>query len=371
LCAAESLRLFANSRTAVIKRPGVLGLILLLSAIVIGWFFGANGEHAFPFVWIALGIGALWAFLEVVPAPNIQTWSPAIVTFTSLLAAYLCIAPNCGVPKFNLSQQLTQPTPLDPQRLYLSVYLAPEDFYRAEKKSEPFGATLRVGSTSMWAGVPLINGYSPIRPSGVAREFAFAIHGEIRPDIGNNLLEHESGPNGNLARLGVDGIILAKEIPLDPKPDNDWELAVTTNEGRVFHRRAGPLPRVRSVTAIDSRPNEQFVAAEISGIINSRNGVQVELAVPAGGKPALLTISRPFFNGYRAEVGDRFLKVNSYRGLIPTIDVPAGVNGRLRMVYRPWWLLWGGAIAGLSLLAMTAGFIGAGVSRPRRDFNPS
>jgi hypothetical protein len=365
LCAAESLRLFAGSTAARINRSGVVGFILLLVAVAAAWVLNANGNFAFPLVWITLAIGAIWALLETFPIAVLRAWVPAIVTVASLLATYLCLSPNCGVPRYNLSQELTQPVPLDPQRLYLSVYPAPEHAYRREKRPEPFGTTLRIGSASMWGGIHLINGYSPIRPAGVAREFAFAIHGEIPPDVGINLLEHESRPDGILSRLGVDGIIVAKETALDPRPDSEWGLSVATNEGRVFHRRGAPLPRVRSVTAIDSRPNEQFAIAGISRIVNGRNRLQADVVVPAGDKPALLTISRPFFNGYRAKLGSRSLKVDSYRGLIPIIELPAGTNGRLTLVYRPQWLLCGAAVAALSLLVLIAGIIGALVSGQR------
>src|SRR5205823_5417613 len=114
------------------------------------------------------------------------------------LLTYLWIPPNCGVPKYNLAQELTRPAPLDPQRLYLSIYPAPEHAYRMEKQAQPFGTTVRPGSTSLWAGVRFINGYSPIRPAGLAREFDAAIHGEIHPDIAAKLLAKESGPDGML-----------------------------------------------------------------------------------------------------------------------------------------------------------------------------
>jgi hypothetical protein len=359
LCAAESLSLFASSKSARLNKPGVIGLILLLMTAAAGWVAGAIGHQAVPFIGITLGIGAVWALLEIFPSATSRVGAPASVTAASLLATYLCISPNCGVPKYNLSQELTQAAPLDPQRLYLSIYPPPEHAYRWEKLPEPFGTTLRVGSTSMWGGVQLLNGYSPIRPAGVAREFAFAIHGEIPPWMGDYLLEYETGPDGILARLGVDGIIVAKEGTLDPIPDGEWQMAATTDEGRVFHRSAGPLARVRSVTSIDSRPNDQFVAAEISRIINGRNRLQVDVVVPAGDKPALLTVSRPFFNGYRAKVGGLVLTVDSYRGLFPTIEVPPGTKGRLTLVYRPQWLIWGGAIAGVSLLVIIVGVMAA------------
>ena len=296
--------------------------------------------------------------------PFARGWAPASVSFAALLGTYFWIPPNCGVPKYNLAQELTQPAPLDPQRLYLSIYPAPEHAYRVEEHPAPFGLTIRPGSTSMFGGVRFVNGYSPIRPSGVAREFAAAIHGEIHPDVADLTLYSQSGSDGLLALLGVDGIIVAREVSTNPYPASEWQLAVTTDEGRVFHRREGLLARVRSLAALESRPNEQFSVAEVSGVVEKRNRVETDVSVPGEG-PALLAISRPFFNGYRARLGDRELAVTSYRGLIPIIEVPAGSKGRLTMVYRPWWLVTGGVVAGLSLVVLLGFVLLASLSRPR------
>src|SRR4029453_11311632 len=65
------------------------------------------------------------------------SWLPATLTFVALLGTYLWIPPNCGVPKYNLAPELTDPAPLDPQRLYLSIYPAPETVYRAGKGQQP------------------------------------------------------------------------------------------------------------------------------------------------------------------------------------------------------------------------------------------
>jgi hypothetical protein len=190
----------------------------------------------------------------------------------------------------------------------------------------------------MWGGVRFINGYSPIRPAGVAREFDSAIHGEISPEKAAALLGNESGPDGLLARLGVDGIIVANEMELGPEPAFEWHVAGATKEGRIFHRWK-PLPRIRSMDWIDSRPNERFSAAAVSEISESRNAIAAKVAT--GDRPALLAISRPFFNGYRATIAGRALPVTSYRGLIPLVEMPPGTSGRLEIVYRPWWLVWG------------------------------
>jgi hypothetical protein len=310
--------------------------------------------------WIFLGLAALWYLLEYfLRDSRFDGWTPPAITFFALLATYLCIPPNCGVPKYNLSQELLKPSPLDPRRLYLSIYPLAEFTYRVEKKPQPVGQIVRPGSTSMWAGLHFINGYSPIRPAGVAREFYAAIHGEIDPGMGMYLLNNQAGPDGELARLGVDGIVVARELDIAPQPASEWQLVVSTDEGRVFHRRGAPFAGVRSVVSIDSRPNEQFVAATISRINDSRNRVELDVDVPSGDRPALLTFSRPYFRGYEARLGNQKLAVTSYRGLLPIVEVPAGSNGRLTLTYRPYWLKWGSAAAIACVLALLLGFFAA------------
>ena len=209
---------------------------------------------------------------------SLQRWMPAVITFAALLATYLCLPTNCGVPKFNLSEELRSPAPLDPQRLYLSVYPPPDSAYGYPTDQEPMGQIVRPGSTSMWAGLHFINGYSPVRAAGVAREFNSYVHGDIDPDTANYLLKSQAGQDGELAKLGVDGIIIAKEMALVPKPETEWELVHSAVEGRVYHRRGGTFERVRSVPALDSRPNEQFAQADLRcPIEDSRNRVVVDV----------------------------------------------------------------------------------------------
>ena len=160
-----------------------------------------------------------------------------------------------------------------------------------------------------------------------------------------HLLNDQAGRDGQLALMGVDGIVVAREVDIAPQPSSEWELVVSTEEGNVFHRRSAPFSRVRSVTSIDSRPNEAFALATISQINDSRNFVDADIDVPAGGRSALLIFSRPYFRGYKARIGDQKLAITSYRGLFPILEVPAGTHGRLTVVYRPAWLLWGGGLA--------------------------
>ena len=355
ICAGEALQMAPRSTTVATT---ALGLVLLTAIAML--LLRASGQYAFFFVWIFIALAAGWSFSEnVLRDSEFRRWIPVSVTFLAFLATYFCLPTNCGVPTYNFSRELLKPAPLDPRRLYLSVYPWAELTYCVANKPQPVGQTLRPGSTSMWAGLHFINGYSPIRAAGVARKFGTSIHGEISPEVGEYLLNHQAGEGGELTSIGVDGIVVAREVDITPHPSSDWEQVVSTDEGRVFHRRGAPLERVRSVASIDSRPNEQFVLATISHIDNSRNRVEVDVDVPNGDRPALLTFSRPYFRGYQARLSDRKLAVTSYRGLFPVVEISPGTHGRLALFYRPNWLIWGGAAAIASALIIALSFVAA------------
>jgi hypothetical protein len=355
ICAGEAFRQKPESPTPA---TAAVGLVVLIDVAAL--IFHTTGSYAFPLTWILIGLAVVWLCFEfLLRDSEFRCWPPVAITFCALLVTYLCIPTNVGVPRYNFSQELLKPAPLDPQRLYLSVYPWAELTYCTANNPEPVGQTLRPGSTSMWAELRFINGYSPIRPAGVAREFETSIHGEINPDVGAHLLHDQAGSDGQLALMGVDGIVVAREVDIAPQPRTEWDLVVSTDEGNVFQRRSAPFSRVRSVTSIDSRPNEQFVLATITEINDSRNFVSADIDVPAGDRPALLTFSRPYFRGYKARIGDQKLAITSYHGLFPILEVPAGTHGRLTVAYRPAWLLWGGGGAAVSGLIVLLGVIAA------------
>ena len=364
ICAAEALQMLrgvgSRLRWPGSATPATTALALVVLTAITMSIFRTRGFYAFPLIGIFLGLAALWYFLEYfLRDSGFRGWTPPAITFFALLATYLCISPNCGVPKYNLSQELLKPSPLDPHRLYLSIYPWAEYTYRIEKRPQPVGQIVRPGSTSMWARLRFINGYSPIRPAGVAREFYATIHGEIDPETGRYLVGEQAGQGGELARLGVDGIVVARELDIAPQPASEWQLVVSTDEGRVFHRHGAPLAGVRSITSIDSQPNEQFVSATVSRINDSRNCVEGDVVVPSGDRPALLTFSRPYFRGYEAQLGNQKLPVTSYRGLFPIVEVPAGSHGQLILTYRPPWLTWGSAAAVACALIIVLSFFAA------------
>ncbi len=347
ICAAEALHIRRRTPTASMS-------ILLLLAITIAMsLLHTAGSYGADLTFVYFQIAVIWVIGEWFLRNRwFWQWSPALATFSFLLATYLCLPTNCGVPKFHFDQQLLKPAPLDRHRLYLSFYPPPETDYRIKKKTGPVGQTVRPGSTSMWAGLRFINGYSPIRPAGVAREFGFATHGEIDSSMDDYVLQYQAGPTGKLALLGVDGIIVAREIDVDPQPASEWQRVASNDEGRVFHRCGPPLARVRSLTAIDSRPGQKFAEATISHIKDSRNEAEADVDVPPGDHSALLVFSRPYFRGYKAWINQEKLVVESADGLAPLLEIPPGTSGRLHLVYRPVWLLIGAITACVCAIVM-------------------
>ena len=357
ICAAQAMQTLFRER---LRRPGspipAAALLLLTVVTIVMSMAGKGGPDAYPLSWIFLQLAVMWLVSEFfLHNSSSRAWWPVVITLLAFLATYLCLPTNCGVPRFNLSQQLLDPTPLDPDRLYLSIYPQPESAYRVEDHPDPVGQTTRIGSTSMWAGLRFVNGYSPIRPAGVSREFATSIHGEIDPWTGESLLKERAGADGKLALLGIDGIIVASQYEFEPQPSSEWVLVTATPEGRVFHRNGPPLARVRSVAAVDSRTGEPFATASVSRIVDSRNYVEANVDVPPGTRPALMVFSRPYFPGYRARIGDRKLTVESENGLIPAVKIPAGTAGKLVLQYRPAWLVFGTVVASICATMFVAG----------------
>ena len=337
VCAAEAFASFSQKQ----RRFSAFLMLLLIIILIIGALvLRTGGQHLFPLAWIFLGLALVWFVIELLQFNFLPAGAPPAIVFAALLATYLFIPPNSDVPKYNLAQSLLEPQPLDPQRLYLSVYPPPETSYRVAAKPAPVGKIVRPGSTSMWASLRFVNGYSPIRPAGVAREFASAIHGEVDPDLAKWLLQREAGENGLLERIGIDGIIVAREFDFIPQPAAEWELAIENDEGHVFHRRGPAMPVVRSVNF--SGKNS---IAKITDIVTERNWASASVTAPDGDRAALIAFSRPFFPGYRARIDGRNLSAFSERNLIPLVEVPPGMHGRLILYYRPDWLIYGSALA--------------------------
>jgi hypothetical protein len=291
-------------------------------------------------------IALVWWLVEA--APNeyrpAAAWALPVVTFAALLATYLALPAHSTISRFAFESNLNDPSPLDRERLYLSLYLAPPMHYRGDQTGPWFGSVTRPGSTSLFAGVPFINGYTPVGPAGIARLLDLGTHGHINPPRTAEVVLPEAGPDGLLAKLGIDGIIVARDVALLQDLPGNWKWVHGSWEGDVWHRDVD-LPHVRAL------PGERFADASVKIIENSRQRVVAEVSSSDVTRPVLLAFSRAYFPGYRATLNGERVPVTSLEGLAPTLELPAGRSGRVELIYRPRAVTLGGSIAGLSILA--------------------
>ncbi len=281
---------------------------------------------------------------------------PVLATLASLWAAYGHMYTNAGVPIYGFGPGLAQTAPLSPDRLYLSLYREPFHHYWAYQTGPDFGAVLRPGSTGMFAGIHTINGYSPIMPAGVGRLLGMETHGSISEDVGRRLLRDKAGADGGLARLGVDGLLIAHDFSLEDAhpPADEWEQVFDSAEGAVYHRRGGPLPPVR-VEAVVSYRAPVPLKADIHIISDSRLETSLDLDVPPDGRITQVVFRRPYFPGYEATFNGASLPVVAgYDGTMPEVYLDNGRHGRLTLRYRPAAVVWGSVVAATGLLAMGA-----------------
>ncbi|HEY6882043.1 MAG TPA: hypothetical protein VI299_28635, partial [Polyangiales bacterium] len=307
----------------------------------------------------------------------------------SLWLSYRVVPPNSEVQRWSVDGDPRALEPLHADVRYLSLWEW-GDLLRLE--DGPGGrdwvlATggLRVGYTALFAGASMLHGYSPVGELALSRLFEFNIHAENAPGYVTRAL-HEASLGGGLLQLAaVDGLIVPPRYTaeLAELEGAGWRRVARVPQGEVLHR-ATRSPRVRAIrealavptlsaamdvlvqrspahtpsVLVDKRlPDAQpqsFAEAEVTLTSEQRLKSVAEVAVPAGGDPALVVFARPWLPGWKARLGDQKLRVVRYDGFLPGVIVPAGAHGTLVLRYFPGRLaitLW---IAGVTLLLCLA-----------------
>ncbi len=326
---------------------GLLGVVLVLCLLP------TPGIFRFSFRWLALfhlvlALTAAEAYRlwpkGLVRSPKISLLLP-IVTFVALLTTYLRLDPHAPLAHYFFTENLKSPVPLDPNRLYLSLYPAPQSWYRADMTGVPFGNVVRPGSTSLFGAVHVVNGYSPVGPAGVARLFDSGTHGHLNPGKVGDIVMPAALPGGLLEKLGIDGIIVARDFQLPAQLPNEWKLVHSEAEGDVYER-AVAIPAIRALL------DERYANATVQIIENSRHKVVADVSSTDTMRPVLITFSRPYFPGYHAKWNGVELPVSSLEGLTPAVELLPGQSGHLELVYRPRAVVWGGSITAISAIVL-------------------
>ena len=159
------------------------------------------------------------------------------------------------------------------------------------------------------------------------------------------MLNHQAGSGWrtSFAGRGRNRRCTGSESRAAASPNGNWWFQQTKGKsfiGAARHSRecARSLPSIRGLTS------NLFLQQFRESMIREIGWKQMSMSRTAIG-PALITFSRPYFRGYEARWAIRKLAVTSYRGLFPVVEVPAGARGRLTLIYRPAWLVWGGSVA--------------------------
>ncbi|HVS37846.1 MAG TPA: hypothetical protein VMS17_19970 [Gemmataceae bacterium] len=384
------------------RRLPNLGRVALVLVLFV-WF-----RELFPFRGIETNLVAsgaftalvvfVWSFIERRFAPNSlpRVWAPCCVVMLTCWIAFVSCRTVTDVPVWNFGDEVRDPWPLDPNVRYLSVHTLPDIFDFEENRFNDrwrgTGDELRFSNTAAYAGLDFVNGYSPMKPAGMQAVFGWEPHGFFDdPADAQRILVCETGPDGLLRRMGVDGLIVSDRF-LDLAPilkDNGWEEKAQLQGGRVFQRIGPPSARAyavpRAEVATDwatvrnavwshgmapapsmllpgARPGPtgelHLAPADVTAVEERRNSMSANVKSAAGDGEVLVVFARPWFPGYRAVYNGKPVPVEVYDLMLPAVRLPAGSNGRVVLEYWPASLtvgLWlAGTTAALLALAVVA-----------------
>jgi hypothetical protein len=299
-------------------------------------------------------IATAWAAIGIASAarPAITAWLPAAVTAAALFSLFLRVPPNLAVPVFPFDESFLDATPLDRDRLHMSLYVE-EDLPSARLPPGSLGQAFRPGNAAMLAGIRMINGYSPIHPRGIGTMLPFETHGQMFPEAVRWVFAEGAGPGGVLATIGVDALVVSKSAArLGSLADAEWEKVWSGDEANVYHRR-GVTSRSAAIIARDApanrRPTQQPLLAD------TRHRAAIRL--PATAAERLVIFPRPWYVGWQATLDGRPLRTTAYKNAAIAAIVPSDAAGRLEIAYRPLGVTLGLPIA--LAAALTTVFVAA------------
>jgi len=307
---------------------------------------------------------------------------PAVITAVMIAATFIAFAGRPGeVPAWT---QAPSPSPFDPARRYLALYTFGETYETLENGRFVRGvnAELLPGNMPMVSGLEFINGYSPLGPAALKNVFHFDAHGPLeRDEDARRILERETGPRQLLEHLGVDGLVVREGLAREYAPllaARGWRpvariatcivlhragerstpvfspaLAIKTSDAgqvysAIFARKSETLPVVLFTSA--EKGVERYGPRQISEVVESRN--ETSLHVSDKGPKALIVFRRPWLPGLRASVDGKPLPVLRASMILPAVEIPAGAEGKVRLLYRPKSLVLGTWLAALALVVI-------------------
>lgn len=209
------------------------------------------------------------------------------------------------------------------------------------------------------------------------------MHGWIVGDA-PRILSLESAPNALLHHMGVDGLVVpAVLLPAHRAmlESRGWHIAGRVANAYVLHREPALAQRAFASGRAVSVRTEHDVAVAVRGrtratlpvvllqperpavaqeygrrtILDVRESrTRTELTVRGTEGKGLVVFRRMWLPGWRAELNGQRLRVLRADLLMPAVELPPGVEGRLVLFYRPTSLIIGTGLAALALLSIAA-----------------
>jgi hypothetical protein len=227
----------------------------------------------------------------------------------------------------------------------------------------------RPGNIPMLAGLSFVNGYSSMQPRGLRRLLGLHNHGWIDSDYARRLLEKETRSGALLDHLGVDGLVLYERLAHDANLSvaalTGWHQVATIDGEILLHRSGDPAGLTQFITTVRTFPTEDDAVSWVIGrtsealpffvvdpgptsathtfceagrsTMRSAERMVAVIRVDTTECPGdgLLLLRRPWFPGYRATTGGQELRVVVADLTMPAVVVPPGLEGDIRIEYRP------------------------------------
>lgn len=323
----------------------------------------------------------LWAFAER-RGFRIASLMPVVITAAMIVLTFVSVAGRPGeVPVWSNDESLLLPAPFEPERRYLALYTF-ADVSAAAHSGGGTNAALRPGNMPMYAGLELINGYSPLGLASLKNVFRFNPHGPLEEERdARRILAAESGPHQLLEHLGVGGLIVREELAREYTPllaARGWRAVARIGPCILLHRGEAKSPPLFSpaqaaktgdpseayaailgrqtdtlpvvlLTPGDRRV-ERYGARAISAIEEART--RTSFLVRGKGPKALVVFRRPWLPGWQATIAGEPVPVLRASMIQPAIEIPADAEGEVCLFYRPRSLVAGAWLAALALAVM-------------------
>ena len=222
-------------------------------------------------------------------------------------------------------------------------------------------------------------------PSALGLALGMESGGSVPAGVASSAWERELGPKGLLNSWGVDGLVLSDAYAWGGALQSaGWRLVEQRPGASLWHRDERQ-PLVQSVEKLWVEPELRAAAAHLllrpagetpatlidatrppgsyeGGPVacqrwwSARNAVAVDLSSDSPLPHAYLAFRRPFFEGYRAWLDGRPVRVLRFNLTQLAVELPGRCQGHLVVEYWPMAFTWSLGLAALCVALVALGY---------------